>query len=384
MANPLKFIKNAFLLNLGLLITNQTFSPEINANIYFNSSESKKETSITDMEIKKREKIIEELNKPVSKFYIPVDTGQVSCVYGNRKFNDKTEFHSGIDIGVLGNSSLKFAERPEVLAAASGIVDFAGSDKGYGNVVKIKHNNDLETIYAHLNKFFVKEGDSVLAQQKIGEMGRSGNSRSNKKGQKIHLHFEARKNNKPFNPNKKFIGYEKVGIDDTLYASFYEAKNIEENFFKHISLQKIDQKQPEKIIVDWFSAPSTGVSFFPQPLEQNNLSCFEYENPIKKQPEKINLEKTLEKHYSIQIAASTTNLSERKINEFEKLYGQVVNEYKTEIYKNGTEKVYYKYSIKNFKSLEEALVFRNSLNSDDNLGILVHKDGRLVETIWNF
>src|SRR3989344_902892 len=111
--------------------------------------------------------MIEELKKPVSYFYSPVDTGQVSCVYGYRKVNGKTEFHKGIDLGIIGNASLKFAQRPDILAAASGIVDFAGSEIGYGKVVKIKHHNNLETIYAHLNNFFVKEGDSILAQQKI-------------------------------------------------------------------------------------------------------------------------------------------------------------------------------------------------------------------------
>ena len=43
----------------------------------------------------------------------------------------------------------------------------------------------------------------------------------------------------------------------------------------------------------------------------------------------------------------------------------------------------YKYSIKQFRSLEEALGFKNSINSKDNLGIIVYKDNKLVETKWN-
>ena len=44
----------------------------------------------------------------------------------------------------------------------------------------------------------------------------------------------------------------------------------------------------------------------------------------------------------------------------------------------------YKYSIKKFSSLEEALGFRNSLNSKNNLGILVYKNDKVFETKWKF
>src|SRR3989338_2053958 len=181
---PLKFIKYLFLVNLGIGITTKTFSPDVKGYASLNTFSNA--LALKEANLKKRKEIINELKKPVSYFSSPVDTGQVSCVYGYRK--DKTEFHKGIDIGIVGNVSLKFAERPDILAAASGIVDFAGNETGYGKVVKIKHNENIETIYAHLNNFFVKEGDTILARQKIGEMGGSGNARSDKKfGQKIHL-----------------------------------------------------------------------------------------------------------------------------------------------------------------------------------------------------
>src|SRR3989344_4602035 len=171
------FMKYLFLV-LGLGITNKTFSPDIKSYTGHTLYELNKIISNKEKE-EKKQFIIEELKKPVSYFYSPVDTGQISCVYGYRK--DKKEFHKGIDIGILGNASSKFAQRPNILAAASGIVSFAGKESGYGKVVKIKHNENLETRYAHLNKFFVEKGDTVLAQQKIGEMGRSGNVRSDKK-----------------------------------------------------------------------------------------------------------------------------------------------------------------------------------------------------------
>jgi len=315
------FMKYLFLV-LGLGITNKTFSPDIKSYTGHTLYELNKIISNKEKE-EKKQFIIEELKKPVSYFYSPVDMGQISCVYGYRK--DKKEFHKGIDIGILGNASLKFAERPNILAVAPGVVEFAGNKSGYGKVVKIKHNEDIETIYAHLNKVFVEKGDTILAQQKIGEMGRSGKVRSDKKSSKIHLHFEARKDNKPFNPNKYFKDYKKIGIDDTLYLAISKT-----NFVSYLPVE--NARQPEN--------------------------------------------KTSEFFYEIQIAASSNPLLKRKINGLEKMYECSIKENKI----NGM----YKYSIKQFRSLEEALGFKNSINSKDNLGIIVYKDNKLVETKWNF
>ena len=337
MKNPLNFIKYFFLLSLGLGITNQTFSPEIKSYASKHTLSELNEINIRRAKEEKRQFIIEELKKPVLKFDIPVDTGQISCVYGFRKANATKEFHNGIDIGIVGNASLKFAERPDVLSVAPGIVAFAGNETGYGKVVKIKHQNNLETIYAHLNNFFVEKGDSVLSRQKIGEMGQSGNARSNKKRSKIHLHFEARRNNKPFNPNKYFVGHKKIGIDDTLYSFISENNSV-----SYLPVENIKQSAPEVVSIG----------------------------------EKINLNKIQENFYEIQIAASSNRLSKRKITNLEKMYGSILKE--NEI--NGM----YKYSIKQFKSLEDALGFKNSLNSKDNLGIIVYKNNKIVETKWNF
>lgn len=190
-----------------------------------------------------------------------------------------------------------------------------------------------------MNNFLVKRGDSVLAQQKIGEMGRSGNSRSDKKSSKIHLHFEARKNNKPFNPNNYFKDYKKIGIDDTLYSFISEIDNKRDSIY----------------------------SFIPETFAVSSLAV---EN--EKHPERTNLKD----YYEIQIEASLNHLSKNKIKNFEKMYGCSVKENKI----NGM----YKYSIKKFSSLEEALGFRNSLNSKNNLGILVYKNDKVFETKWKF
>ena len=69
-----------------------------------------------------------------------------------------------------------------------GVVEFAGSQNGYGNVVFIKHRNGHETVYAHLSKISVARGQSVSQGQTIGLVGATGWATG------PHLHFEFRVN----------------------------------------------------------------------------------------------------------------------------------------------------------------------------------------------
>ena len=62
----------------------------------------------------------------------------------------------------------------------------ATGNKSYGNAIKIKHNNNYYTLYAHLKKVNVKKGDKVKKGQIIGVMGETG------KAYGRHLHFEVR------------------------------------------------------------------------------------------------------------------------------------------------------------------------------------------------
>ncbi|HET7145328.1 MAG TPA: M23 family metallopeptidase [Anaerolineales bacterium] len=83
-----------------------------------------------------------------------------------------------------------------VLAAADGEVVFAGPEKGqgyspwgkfYGNLIVIRHANDLYTLYGHLSKTNVEAGQKVRVGELIGEVGRSGIAIG------PHVHFEVRR-----------------------------------------------------------------------------------------------------------------------------------------------------------------------------------------------
>jgi murein DD-endopeptidase MepM/ murein hydrolase activator NlpD len=106
--------------------------------------------------------------------------------YRHDPFSGAGAMHSGLDFkGPLGTP---------ILAAANGVVSFAGVQSGYGNCVEITHSNGLVTRYAHLSRFTVSLGQQVKRGVQIANMGSTGRSTGS------HLHFEVRHNNSAINP----------------------------------------------------------------------------------------------------------------------------------------------------------------------------------------
>lgn len=75
-----------------------------------------------------------------------------------------------------------------VRSVGDGVVEFAGVQNGFGNVVKIKHQNQTSTVYAHLSRINVRLGQSVAQGQNVGLVGMTGWATG------PHLHFEYRVN----------------------------------------------------------------------------------------------------------------------------------------------------------------------------------------------
>lgn len=84
---------------------------------------------------------------------------------------------------------------PPVLAADSGTVSFAGCiNWGYGCHVIINHSNGYQTLYGHLSRINVSEGQNVGKGEQLGNMGSTGRSTG------THLHFEIRQNGALLSP----------------------------------------------------------------------------------------------------------------------------------------------------------------------------------------
>jgi lipoprotein NlpD len=80
-----------------------------------------------------------------------------------------------------------------VMAAADGRVVYAGSLRGYGNLIVINHNNTVWTAYAHNQALLVKEDQTVRQGQRIADMGSSDSD-------VVKLHFEVRRQGTPVDP----------------------------------------------------------------------------------------------------------------------------------------------------------------------------------------
>ncbi|HWO98173.1 MAG TPA: peptidoglycan DD-metalloendopeptidase family protein [Bacillus sp. (in: firmicutes)] len=103
----------------------------------------------------------------------PVE-GKITDLFGTRNAQ-----HNGIDIAAQVGA--------DVVSVSEGVVSRSYYSDTYGHVIFIKQTNGYETVYAHLHKRFVFEGEKVQALQKIGEVGNTGRSSG------AHLHFEVHK-----------------------------------------------------------------------------------------------------------------------------------------------------------------------------------------------
>jgi murein DD-endopeptidase MepM/ murein hydrolase activator NlpD len=94
-----------------------------------------------------------------------------------------------------------------VRSVGAGVIEFAGSQNGYGNVVKIRHANERSTLYAHLSRIHVRLGQRVEQGQHIGAVGATGWATG------PHLHFEFQVRGQHQDPLKVAKASEAVTID---------------------------------------------------------------------------------------------------------------------------------------------------------------------------
>jgi murein DD-endopeptidase MepM/ murein hydrolase activator NlpD len=97
-----------------------------------------------------------------------------------------TKFHNGVDIQTPVGTNVE--------AAAAGRVTDAGWSNGYGNYIMIQHKNGYMTLYGHLSRLLVHEGQKVKAGTIIAKSGNTGRTTG------PHLHFSIFKDNKVMNP----------------------------------------------------------------------------------------------------------------------------------------------------------------------------------------
>jgi len=120
----------------------------------------------------------------------PINGARLTSGFGKRKHPTLgyTKKHTGVDFGARSGTPIK--------AAGNGVVEVAGRNGGYGNYVRIRHNSEYKTAYAHMRKFAkgIRKGTRVKQGQVIGYVGSTGRSTG------PHLHYEVVKNGRKINP----------------------------------------------------------------------------------------------------------------------------------------------------------------------------------------
>jgi murein DD-endopeptidase MepM/ murein hydrolase activator NlpD len=107
--------------------------------------------------------------------------------YRTDPFTGEWTFHPGLDIATQHGNP--------IMASADGIVISVKTEKRGGKTIKISHpRTGWVTVYCHLSKFLVKEGQRVSRGETIGLVGQTGRARA------PHLHYEVRRDGKRYNP----------------------------------------------------------------------------------------------------------------------------------------------------------------------------------------
>ena len=120
----------------------------------------------------------------------PLDGAKISSNFGMRKhpISGFNKMHKGIDFAApIGTP---------IYAGGNGIVEYVGTNGGYGKYIRIRHNNEYKTAYAHLNSYKkgISKGVRVNQGEVIGYVGNTGRSTG------PHLHYEIIYQNKQINP----------------------------------------------------------------------------------------------------------------------------------------------------------------------------------------
>ncbi len=150
---------------------------------------------------------------------------RISSMFGYRRhpIYKTTKYHSGVDYAAPQGTA--------IYASGAGVIEMSRYVNGYGNFIKIRHNSEYETAYAHMYKFAsgIKSGVRVKKGQIIGYVGSTGRSTG------PHLHFEILRKGQRIDPLKA-----KVATGNDLTGS-----QLAE--FKR-TIQRINNMTPKKIV----------------------------------------------------------------------------------------------------------------------------------------
>jgi len=150
----------------------------------------------------------------------PIDGARLSSGYGKRRHPvlGYTRMHRGVDFSAPSGTP--------VMAAGDGVVEFAGTNGGYGRYLRIRHNASFKSAYAHLKGFSkdVRVGSRVKQGQIVAYVGSTGMSTG------PHLHYEIHQGDKQINPLSLKLPAGRQLSGDALRTFQTQRAQLEERF----------------------------------------------------------------------------------------------------------------------------------------------------------
>ncbi len=140
----------------------------------------------------------------------PVEFSRITSGFANRfhPIQQSWRKHLGVDYSAPTGTPVR--------AVGDGVVDFAGWQNGYGNVVEIRHAQNRETLYAHMSRIDVRKGQRIKQGQNLGAVGSTGWATG------PHLHFEFRVNGEHRDPLLVARSAETLALDAVSRQRFAE------------------------------------------------------------------------------------------------------------------------------------------------------------------
>ena len=153
----------------------------------------------------------------------PLDGARISSNFGMRKhpISGYNKMHKGVDFAAPKGTP--------IYAGGNGVIEYIGNNGGYGKYIRIRHNNEYKTAYAHLSAYKkgISKGSRVNQGDIIGFVGSTGNSTG------PHLHYEIIYQNKQINPLKLKLPSGKILVGNELNRFEKEFKRI---YADHLNL----------------------------------------------------------------------------------------------------------------------------------------------------
>ena len=211
----------------GRIQFSKNIRPGDSMRVLFTDSKGKGKIAAVEFNLSRGGKISSYLNTADNKYYDERGLSSVKSSFRRFPFNAKARITSSFNPGrkhpVLGTvrphngTDFGLPVGTPVIAPADGVVDKATYSRSAGYYVVLRHRGGWSTVYMHLSKLHVKQGQRVKLGSTIARSGNTGISTG------PHLHYELRINGRPVNAMRVNLGSRDVEVNSRQRKRFQKS-----------------------------------------------------------------------------------------------------------------------------------------------------------------